>query len=147
MKTMRKDSQVIEVMEDIWALTHALEARSKWMMRTYDVSGPQLLLIRIVGVNSGCSPSQAARHLRLHAGTVTRLVAGLERAGVMRRSAHDRDGRKVRLTLTRRGRRLARLSVGTVHRAVGRTLAGAGHGEVACAKSFMRRLAAELMPA
>jgi len=146
MRAKVRRAQVIEVMEDIWALTHALEARSKWMKRAYGVSGPQLLLIRIVGMNPGCSPSEAARHLRLHAGTVTHLVAGLEKIGMMRRSEHNGDGRRVRLTLTRRGQRLTRLSVGTVHQAVGRTLASAAHGEAAAARTFISKLAAELTP-
>ena len=139
--------EALEVMEAIWAPTHALEARSKWMRRAYGVSGPQLLLVRVVGRNPGCSPGEAARHMRLHAGTVTRLVAGLERRGLMRRAEHGADGRRVRLALTGRGRRLTRLSAGTVHRTVGRALAGARRGEVAAATSFIRKLAAALMPA
>jgi DNA-binding MarR family transcriptional regulator len=146
MKAKRNGPEVIDVMEDLWALTHALEARSKWMKRTYGVSGPQLLLIRIVGMNPDCSPSEAARRLRLHAGTVTRLVLGLERLGMMRRSEHRGDGRRVRLGLTNRGRRLTRLSVGTVHQAVGRALAVAKRGQVAAATAFIRKLASELMP-
>ncbi len=146
MMPKRDGSGVLEAMEDLWGLTHALEARSKWMKRAHGVSGPQLLLIRIVGTNPGCSPGEAARQLRLHAGTVTRLAAGLEALGAVRRAGHGGDGRRVRLMLTSRGRRLARLSAGTVHRAVARVLAGARPGEAAAATAFIRRLAAELMP-
>ncbi len=146
MTVRRQGLEVVEAMEHLWGLTHALEARSKWMKRAYGVSGPQLLLVRLVAMKPGCSPGEAAEALRLHAGTVTRLVTGLEALGMMRRTGHGEDGRRVRLDLTARGRRLTRLRAGTVHRAVARALAGARPGEAAAATAFIRRLAAELMP-
>jgi len=145
--TVKRDSaRVIEIMQDLWALAHALEARSKWMKRVYGVSGPQLLLIRLLGVNPGCSPSEAARYLSLHAGTVTHLVAGLEALRMVRRATDSRDGRRVQLLLTSRGRRLTRLRAGTVHEAVGRTLARVKPAEATTATGFIRKLAAELTP-
>lgn len=146
MKARGARPNVIEVMQDLWSLTHALEARSKWMKRVYGVSGPQFLLIRIVGKNPGCSPSQAARHLRLHAGTVTRLAAGLQVLGMIRRGGHGRDRRRVRLTLTGRGRWLNRFSAGTVQQALERTLGEARAREVTAATALIRRLADELAP-
>jgi len=147
MRSGRGGLGAIEVMEALWALAHALEARSKWMKRAYGVSGPQFLALRVVGGNPGCSPGEAARHLRLNAGTVTRLVAGLEGLGMMRRSGHGRDRRKVRLALTGRGRQLTRVSAGTVQQAVASALAEAKAGEAEAAVAFLRRLAERLMPA
>jgi len=146
MRGRSKGPAALEVMADLWALTHALESRSKWMKRVYGVSGPQFLLVRLLGMNHGCSPSEAARLLSLHAGTVTHLVAGLEALGMVRRSDDRRDGRRVELTLTERGRRLTRINAGTVQRAVERALDRARPGEAVRATAFIRKLAAELTP-
>lgn len=144
--TRRKRPDPIGVMEGLWALSHALEARSKWMKRVYGVTGPQRLLIRVVGMAPNCSPGDAARRLRLHAGTVTRLAAALEGLGMLRRSKHPRDGRRIRLTLTEQGRRLNHTRAGTVHLAVATTLARAKPGPATVATAFIRKLTAELTP-
>ena len=79
MKRLDAASDVLDVMQVLWALAHALEARSKRMQRDLGVTGPQRLLLRVVGQSPGCGPGEAARRLSLNPGTVSRLAAGLER--------------------------------------------------------------------
>jgi DNA-binding MarR family transcriptional regulator len=131
-------------MQTLWALAHALEARSKWMHRNLGVTGPQRLLIRVIGESPGCSPGEAARKLTLNPGTASRLASGLERAGLVRREEDHSDGRRMRLVLTRRGEAVNRHHQGTVEGAVREALAAATPGETRMARKFVRRLTESL---
>lgn len=131
---------VLDVMQVLWALAHALEARSKRMHRDLGITGPQRLLLRVVGQSPGCGPGEAARRLSLNPGTVSRLAAGLERKKLVRRELDRADGRKQRLVLTARGKLLNGRHRGTVEGAVREALAGATPSEVRLARKFIRRL-------
>jgi DNA-binding MarR family transcriptional regulator len=131
---------VIDVMQALWGLAHALEARSKWMHRHLGITGPQRLLLRVIGETPGCSPGEAARMLSLNPGTVSRLAAGLERAGLVKRREDRNDGRRQRLELTRRGEELNRDHRGTVEDAVRQVVASASATETWQARSFLARL-------
>ena len=135
---------VLEVMQVLWALAHALEARSKWMHRNLGVTGPQRLLLRVIGESPGCSPGEAARRLSLNPGTASRLATGLERAGLVRREEDQADGRRMRLILTRRGEVVNRHHQGTVEAAARDALASATLGEARLARRFIRRLTESL---
>lgn len=136
--------RVLEVMQALWAQAHALEARSKWMQRNVGVTGPQRLLIRYVGENPASSPADAARWLRLNPGTVSRLVAGLERSGMLRREPDPGGGRRQLLVPTAKGRKLARDPRGTVEEAVRRALGQASLAETEAALRFAARLTGAL---
>ena len=140
MKRLDAASDVLDVLQVLWALAHALEARSKRMHRDLGVTGPQRLLLRVVGQSPGCGPGEAARRLSLNPGTVSRLAAGLERRKLVRRELDQMDGRKQRLVLTARGKHLSGQHRGTVEGAVREALAGATASEVRLARKFIRRL-------
>ena len=144
MKRLDAASDVLDVMQVLWALAHALEARSKRMHRDLGVTGPQRLLLRVVGQSPGCGPGEAARRLSLNPGTVSRLAAGLERRKLVRRELDQMDGRKQRLVLTARGKHLNGQHRGTVEGAVREALAGATASEVRLARKFIRRLTESL---
>jgi trehalose 6-phosphate phosphatase len=127
-------------LEDLWALVHALETASKQMHRRLGVTGPQRLLARAIGSRPGCSPAEAARELRAHPASVTRLVAGLESLRLVRRRRHPVDGRSVVLELTARGKEVARLRAGTIEEVVVGELAGWEPGRVADARALLRRV-------
>lgn len=135
---------VLDVMRSLWELAHALEARSKRMHRDLGITGPQRLLLRVVGHSPGCSPGEAARRLSLHPGTVTRLAHGLERQKLVRRELDRADGRRQRLELTARGKLLNGSHRGTVEGAVREALAGATADEVRLARRFILRLTESL---
>ncbi len=138
--------ELVDVLQSLWALSHALEARSKWMQRNLGVTGPQRLLVRVIGESPGCSPGEAARTLHLNPGTVSRLAAGLEKAGMLKRKAHRGDGRKQVLVLTRRGEAVNGRHQGTVEGAVRGVIGAAGPGELRGFRKFMERLTEELAP-
>ena len=141
MKRSDTAPDVLDVMQGLWALAHALEARSKRMHRELGVTGPQRLLLRVIGQSPGCGPGAAARRLSLNPGTVSRLAAGLERRKLVRSDPDRVDGRKLRLTLTARGKVLNGRHRGTVEGAVRQALIEAPPSEVRLARRFIHRLA------
>jgi DNA-binding MarR family transcriptional regulator len=144
MKRQHGSAEAIEVMQVMWALAHALEKRSKWMHRKIGITGPQRLVLRAIGESPGISPGEAARHLSLNPGTVSRLVAALERSALVERNGHDGDGRRQVLKLTRKGKVLNDDRSGTIESAVREALAKGGPGEARAARRFIERLCAAL---
>jgi len=144
MKGSQASPDVLEILQALWALAHALEARSKWMQRHLGVTGPRRLLLRVIGAAPGCTPGAAARRLSLNPGTVSRLAAGLERSRLLRAEPDRSDGRQRRLFLTPGGELLNRRQRGTVEAAVREALATATPGEAALARKFIFRLTESL---
>jgi DNA-binding MarR family transcriptional regulator len=112
----------LEFMRLLWAITHGLQTHSKRMAATLGITGPQRLVIRIVGRFPGASPGGLARILHLDPSTLTGVLRRLEAAGLLRRRRDPRDGRRVVLRLTAAGRRVDVLTSGTIESAMGDVL-------------------------
>jgi MarR family transcriptional regulator, organic hydroperoxide resistance regulator len=136
----------LEFLGVLWAVDHALQSRSKHMQATLGVTGPQRLVIRIVGRFPGIPAGQVAAILRLHASTVSGVLNRLEYAGFLQRRRDRRDRRRVLLGLTARGRRIDRDHPGTVENAVQQVLATTAPGAIESARGVLVRLAAALQP-
>lgn len=90
----------------LWRLDHALNQRSRAMLRVLGVTSPQRFILRMLRLRPGCSPSDLARALHVTAPTVTRVLQRMERAGLVRRDIDGEDSRRVRLHLTAAGSRV-----------------------------------------
>jgi len=108
----------LEFMRVIWGLDHALQRASKRMQATLGVTGPQRLVIRIVGRFPGILLGQIAEILRIHPSTLTGVVKRLEEQGLVIRRSDPRDRRRTSLGLTAEGRGLAEEAEGTIENAV-----------------------------
>lgn len=106
----------------IWAVDHALQRRSKSMEVALGITGPQRLVIRIIGRFPSVHAKQLAETLHLHPSSLTALLKRLERRGLIRRRHDARDRRRLLLGLTRQGRALNRDAPGTIEAAVQRTV-------------------------
>jgi DNA-binding MarR family transcriptional regulator len=115
--------EILEFMRLIWALDHALQRASKRMQATLGVTGPQRLVIRIVGRFPGILLGQIAEILHIHPSTLTGVVKRLEEGGLVTRRPDPRDRRRTRLGLTATGRGLADEAEGTIEAAVRLALA------------------------
>lgn len=115
--------EVLDFMRLIWGVGHALERTSKRMEATLGVTGPQRLVIRLVGRFPGIPAGHLAKLLHVHPSTLTGIVKRLESQGVVRRRSDPRDGRRSLLGLTDRGRELDVETEGTVEAAIQQTLA------------------------
>jgi DNA-binding MarR family transcriptional regulator len=131
---------VIVFLRTLWALDHALQSHSKRMKAAIGVTGPQRLVIRMVALKTGTSPSQLARLLHFHKSTVSIIVRSLERAGLVKRSKSQRDGRSITLRLTPKGMRVARRTQGTVEAVVRRVLSRTPTGDVEIARHVLEAL-------
>lgn len=134
-------SPLLDFMRLVWAVSHGLQRRSKHMERTLGVTGPQRLVIRIVGQMPGVSAGHLARILHIHPSTLTGILRRLEERGFIRRRAASDDARRVELSLTASGRRINSSLRGTVEAAVAEALGTLAADEVEQGKRVLKALA------
>lgn len=136
--------ETLRFMQRMWDLTHALEVRSKRMARELGVTGPQRLVIRVVGRSPASSASDISMTLGMHPSTLTGILRRLEEQGVLERKPDDVDRRRMRFRLTRKGTAIDRERRGTVEAAVRRALTRAGDLTVQRTIELFEILTAEL---
>jgi DNA-binding MarR family transcriptional regulator len=135
---------VLDFMRLIWHVDHALQSRSKRMEAALGVTGPQRLVLRIVGRFPGVPAGHLARTLHLHPSTLTGVIRRLERQRLLRKRIDPRDGRRVLLSLTDQGRSLATAADDTVESAVAKVLARVSPAKIAIAREVLAEVAASL---
>jgi DNA-binding MarR family transcriptional regulator len=136
--------QAIEFLSALWALDHQLQSASKRMVASLGVTGPQRLVIRLVGRYPGASAGEVAELLHLHPSTLTGVLKRLERAGLVVRRADPADGRRATLHLTPRGRAIDAVRGRTVEAGVRRALARLPPRAVTAAREVLEALSGEL---
>ena len=107
-------SPTLAFMRLLWGVAHGLELTSKSMHARLGITGPQRLVIRLVGYHTSLSAGELARVMHRHPSSLTGMLRRLERAGLLKRTKHPQDARRAVLTLTARGRRLNADKAGTV---------------------------------
>jgi DNA-binding MarR family transcriptional regulator len=128
----------------LWAIDHRLRSVSKQMQGRLGVTGPQRLVLRLVGRSPGVTPSQLATWLHLDRGTLTGILERLESRQLLSREPHPEDGRSVVLSLSRQGRRLDRETTGTVEECIRRALSTLSRAQIDAAKQVLDAVAREL---
>ena len=128
----------------LWELYHHLHSTSKRMQARFGVTGPQRFAIRVLGLAPGLSAGELARTLHLHPSTLTGVLRRLEERGILRRTAHPRDGRRAVLRLTSHGRSKDGFRSGTVEHAVVAALAHTSPDDLAAARRVLRQLVVSL---
>jgi DNA-binding MarR family transcriptional regulator len=134
---------VLEFMKQLWAVDHGLQTISKRLESQHGITGPQRLVVRIVGRTPGISAGALAQILRMHPSTLTGIIRRLETRGVLTRKSDPNDARRALFALTARGRKVDMLKTGTVESAVRRVLAKLP-GEASVAQKLLASLALEL---
>ncbi|MBI3185736.1 MAG: MarR family transcriptional regulator [Myxococcales bacterium] len=128
----------------LWAVDHGLNSVSKRMGRELGVTGPQRLVIRIVGRFPGIPAGRLAAVLHVHPSTLTGVLKRLESRGILQRRLDPTDARRSLLSLTARGRTYDEHRSGTVEEAVRRALANVPRHKLFSAQSVLSSLAEEL---
>jgi DNA-binding MarR family transcriptional regulator len=123
---------------------HALDVQSKRMARDLGVTGPQRLVIRVVGQVPDSTATEISEVLGLHPSTLTGVLSRLEAQGMLQRRVDDEDRRRQRFRLTPAGRRIDRERRGTVEAAVRRALVRAEPAMVERTEQMLALLVAEL---
>ena|SRR5262245_21416560 len=120
-ETYRLDP-VLDFMRLLWSVQHGLQRHSKRMESHLGVTGPQRLVLRIVGQFPGVSAGELAHILRLHPSTLTGILQRLVARGLLTRETDPSDNRRIRLRLRARGRNFTRYRSGTVEKVVTQAL-------------------------
>lgn len=131
-------------MQGLWALMHALDVRSKRMSRLLGVTGPQRLVVRVLGRHPGSTAGEIAAILEIHASTLSGILARLEARKMITRKVDVRDRRRARFQLTAAGKKVDRERRGTVEESVKRALARVSPAAAETCAAVMRELVAEL---
>lgn len=136
--------EVLELLRVIWSVDHALQKASKRMHSTLGVTGPQRLVIRMVGRFPGIAAAQLAEILHIHPSTLTGILKRLEKQGLLSRRPHPRDARRAFLGLTQRGREVDANTAGTVEAAVEGAIAGLSPTVLRHTRQLLNQLAEAL---
>ncbi len=136
--------EVLEFMRLVWAMHHGLQATSKRMAVQLGVTGPQRLVVRLVGRRPGISAGELADLLRVHPSTLTGVLRRLEERGFIARKADPEDRRRAVLTLTATGKNIDGQRGGTVEAAVRRVLERIPEGDIEATRRTLVALAHEL---
>ena len=137
-------NETLRFMRVLWGLVHGLDVRSKWMERNLGVTGPQRLVVRMVGREPGITASAIAASLDLHPSTLTGILARLEKRGLLTRDVDPSDRRRAKFRLTPRGQRIDRERKGTVEATVRRVLARASDEAIQETQELLQSLISEL---
>jgi DNA-binding MarR family transcriptional regulator len=138
--------EVIEFMRLLWAVDHGLEASSKQMDTLYGITGPQRLVIRIVGRHPGIAAGRIAEILHVHPSTLTGVLGRLVDRGILTRQVDPEDGRRALFGLTAQGRKLDELRSGTIEAKVRRALIKLSTRDLTTAKKVLGAVADSLSP-
>jgi MarR family transcriptional regulator, organic hydroperoxide resistance regulator len=108
------------------------------------VTGPQRLVLRVVGLFPGTSAGDLAAVLHVHPSTLTGILHRLIGQRLLIRSADPGDRRRAVLRLTSRGARVNAARQGTVEAATAQALEGVSSRDRLATKRVLERLAAGL---
>ncbi len=128
----------------LWSIEHGLQRMSKRMESELGITGPQRLVLRVVGQFPGLSAGALAHIVRLHPSTITGILQRLAARGLLERDRDPADSRRARLRLNARARTYTRVSEGTVEKAVTQALKEAGASDVRAARRVLAEVARRL---
>jgi DNA-binding MarR family transcriptional regulator len=138
---------VLQFMRLLWAVVHGLERISKRMTGEIGVTGPQRLVLRVVGLFPGLSAGDLATVLHVHPSTLTGVLQRLVAQRLLARADDPADRRRAVLHLTKRGVGVNEARQGTVEAAIAQALDGISDRDRIATKRVLERLAAHLEPA
>jgi DNA-binding MarR family transcriptional regulator len=136
--------EVLTFMRLLWAVDHRLRSASKRLAAVAGVTGPQRLVLRMVGRFPSASAGELAELLHVHPSTLTGVLDRLERRGLLQRREDPKDGRRSLFRLTGKGEAVDAMRAGTVEDAVRRVLGRLPQSRVTSAREVLGALAAEL---
>jgi DNA-binding MarR family transcriptional regulator len=139
--------EILSFMRLMWAVDHALQRTSKRMNRSLGLTGPQRLVVRLLGRTPGMSAGQLASELHLDPSTLTGILQRLEGRRLVQRERDPSDARRLRLSLTNRGTTLDAPTPGTIEAALTQALQGRPPREVKAARTVLQAIADQLAAA
>jgi MarR family transcriptional regulator, organic hydroperoxide resistance regulator len=138
---------VLDFMRLLWSIEHGLQRLSKRMEADLGITGPQRLVLRVVGQFPGLSAGELADIVRLHPSTITGILQRLVVSGLLERARDPADSRRARLRLKPRAIPFTRTSAGTVEKSVRKALHRVGASNVRAARKVLAEVARSLSQA
>jgi MarR family transcriptional regulator, organic hydroperoxide resistance regulator len=136
--------EALEFMRLVWAVDHGLQSTSKRMESSIGLTGPQRLVVRLVGRFPGIAAGRLAQLLHVHPSTLTGVLKRLEKRGLIERKSDPLDARRALFQLTPAGRPFDVSAPGTVEAAVTRVLSRVSRARILGAQEVLTALAEEL---
>lgn len=96
-----------EVLDAIRRIVQTLRESSRQAERRAGLTGAQLFVLHKLDENPRSSVNELAAHTHTHQSSVSAVVTRLVEQGLVQRAPSDTDGRRVELTLSPQGRRIA----------------------------------------
>jgi DNA-binding MarR family transcriptional regulator len=137
---------VLQFMRLLWAVVHGLDSTSKRMTRAFGVTGPQRLVLRVVGLFPGLSAGELARILHMHPSTLTGILHRLVEQRLVARVDDPVDRRRALRRLSARGARANSVTLGTVESAIAEVLADGSDLVPQATRRVLELLAHHLTP-
>lgn len=134
----------LQFMRLLWALVHGLDRTSKRMVGEIGVTGPQRLVLRVVGLFPGLSAGELSTVLHMHPSTLTGVLKRLVSRRLVVRSSAAHDQRRAVLHLAPLGIRVNAAHRGTVESAVNEVLRSISAQDRAATRRVLERLTAHL---
>jgi DNA-binding MarR family transcriptional regulator len=128
----------------LWGIDHALQLLSKRMEVRLGVTGPQRLVLRLLGRYPNSTAGALATILKTHPSTLTGVLRRLEERTLIQRTADPVDRRRARLVLTPQGETLNAHRGGTVEAAIRRALGRISDEDRAATERVLLTIAEEL---
>ncbi|HEY7284417.1 MAG TPA: MarR family transcriptional regulator [Vicinamibacterales bacterium] len=135
---------VLDFMRVLWSVEHGLQRMSKRMETEMGITGPQRLVLRVVGRHPGLSASELAHIIQLHPSTITGILQRLVARGLLERQRDPSDTRRARLRLKPAAAVHTRTSRGTVEKAVRAALEHEGAANVRATRKVLMQIAERL---
>jgi len=136
---------VLQFMQLLWAIAHGLETTSKRMNVVLGITGPQRLVLRVVGLFPGISAKELATILHIHPSTLTGMLKRLVAQRLLVRVEAKRDRRRAVLRLSAEGQRANRRVGGTVEAAIAHALRDVSSRERAVTRRVLEGLSRQLL--
>jgi MarR family transcriptional regulator, organic hydroperoxide resistance regulator len=135
---------VLDFLRMLWAMDHALNRRSKHMLAKLGVTGPQRLVLRIIGSSPEATAGQLAQIMHLHPGTLSGILRRLEKKLMIIRSTDPHDGRRAFLSLTAIGRDYNDNSKETIEFVIASALAELPDEQVSMTKNVLAHIVGKI---
>jgi DNA-binding MarR family transcriptional regulator len=134
----------LDFMRFLWSIEHGLQRMSKRMEADLGITGPQRLVLRVVGQFPGLSAGELADIVQLHPSTITGVLKRLVAGGLLERERDPADSRRARLRLKPRAILYTHTASGTVEKSVRQALKRVGASNVRAARMVLAEVARSL---
>ena len=95
-----------ELLIGLRKITQAIDLHSRYLLKTVGITSPQLVILHELSRFKSLSVSELSKLVSLSQGTVTQILARLDKRGLIERRKSQEDKRRSLISITNNGRNL-----------------------------------------